>query len=201
MLFHTTTPEQVDTSQEAADNFVNWYVYELGVQPSSATYETAFEMAMSVCMMRASNVAPQKAMETLKDNYGFSATEAAAVVRGAMEALCSQQYNTGFRTYFDTNVQRFMSSMSGRLTFPYPPNEVASGTFMALTCYEMMRPGGGGTHVYDSMVGYVNAGKLALTGPQTTQEVMYILINLAVASGCSALTTQLPPVIQMAVRS
>lgn len=181
-------------SQTAYTNFVAWWAYEFQVQQDfNVPADKIYGAGIAVCGSRYQHAGTDAILTVIERDMGFTKAGAAGIYRAALEALCPE-YNLGYKTYFDSNVDTMIAALSGKIVFKVMPPAYQFGYFMKETCAALVQFGGSG--LWNHMVGMGTQLDLMEGGTVTEQELrMYI--KAAVSSGCSSLTTQLPPVILM----
>ena len=187
----------VDLSAEAQQNFHAWMSYEAQTPADSHGVSVDITSGVSACDWRSRHLEVTRVMELLQSEMSYNPTGAAAILAGALRALCPQG-DLGFRTSFDIDVEKFQNAMAlTEIQFDNPPTYDKYGNFMKAACQGMADPAVGGTGVYDHMVATMqaNATQMIQAGDQHALDVM---INLAVTAGCYAVHGQLPPRIQQA---
>ena len=137
--------------------FYTWVSYEaLDVKQLSHSDSEFYAAGLGVCSWIVNGQATAtRSVDVLKQNAGYTGTEAAAIVRSALVALCPS-YDLGFRTAFDTDFAKFVDSMRGRITFLRDIAYEEVGTFMAATCMILGDPSIGGAGVYGACLLYTS---------------------------------------------
>lgn len=184
-----------DNSPAAYEKFAAWWNYEVMTSTDAAVAANlVYEAGITACGSRHSRVGTEAISTVLERDLGFTRSGAAGIYKSALEALCPQ-YNLGYQTELDKNTTKMMEALKARITFkPVPPYH-QFGFFLKEACAALAKSGG--PQLWDHMV--LMRTQLALMEKgKISPDILRIYIKAAVSSGCSALTTQLPPLIQMA---
>ncbi len=190
----------VDYSSSAQELFYTWVSYEaLDAKQLTHSDSEFYAAGLGVCSWIVNGQATAaRSVDVLKQNAGYTGTEAAAIVRSALVALCPS-YDLGFRTAFDADFAKFVDSMRGRITFLRDIAYEEVGTFMAATCMILGDPSIGGAGVYGAIQNMAAQRYITMVDANDEQTIR-VLINLATSAHCNGYYSHLPPVIQGAVR-
>jgi hypothetical protein len=186
-----------NSSNEAKQAYYDWWVYEVQVPQDYRDFSTIYTDGIAACGARARGAGVTAIETTWKNELGYTASGASAILKAALVALCPQ-YDLGYTTYFDRNVQAFASNAMKHITFGRTDIKLYEfGAFMEETCASLQLSTIGGTGIVAQMGGLVNSGYFTLVDGSVDMNVLYILINEATKAGCMGSTTWLPPVVQM----
>lgn len=186
-----------DSSQAARSKFASWWAYEVQTdQDAAVPADKAYSAGVSVCLSRYRGAGTAAIETVLERDLGFTKSGAAGIYKSALEALCTQ-YNLGYMTYFDKNVQTMIAAVTApsRVTYRQMPPAYHFGYFMKEACAALTKFGG--PQLWNHMVGMSSKLDLMEQG-KISEPTLRIYLKAAVSSGCTGLSTQLPPVIQMA---
>ncbi len=126
----------IDASGQAAANYRAWLDYELNADADRLRdFETeAYPDGVSTCGQLALGTDLTLIERTLSGVKGWSGTGAAAIIKGAVNALCPQ-FNRGYQTYFDRTVTSASTALAAALPWSQgPPPFYEIGYFMKATC-------------------------------------------------------------------
>lgn len=125
-----------DASPAATSNYANWLSYEMNSDGDlNRDFETeAYPDGVSVCAQLALGTSIPTIEQTLAGAKGWSGTGAAAIVKGALNALCPQ-HNQGYKTYFDRNVDSASAVLANALPWNNGvPGIYETGSFIKEAC-------------------------------------------------------------------
>ena len=132
-----------DASQTAADNYRLWLTYEMALpQDLNREYETeAYPDGVSVCAKLATGTDVRLIEDHLSGTRGYTRSGAAAIIKGAVQALCPHR-NQGYMTYFDRQVVSATTALTTSMSWsPEPPPYYEIGYFMKFTCAYLQQYG------------------------------------------------------------
>jgi len=174
-----------DPSQLAYDNFYSWWVYEVQTpQDWQESFEqTIYPLGVSTCGHLALGKRPSVIAAKIATENGLTGSAGQAIVVGAMKALCTK-YDTGYKSYFDKNVDAFAVMVQQDLAFSDPkPTRVDFGYFMKEVCWYFTYDRGVRSEAPAAMSALRNVRYLP--NVLTTRDTMWTAINDAISAGCS----------------
>ncbi len=124
-----------DPSAEAAERYRAWLDYELDAETDRLRdFESdAYPTGVVVCSQFALRARASEIEAGLKVKQ-WSGSGAAGIVKSALEALCPQ-FNSGYRTHFDRNVDSASVVLASAMSWPQgPPLFYELGYFMKAAC-------------------------------------------------------------------
>lgn len=173
-----------DPSQLAHDNFYTWWVYEVQTpQDWQESFEqTIYPLGVTTCGQLALGKKPTVVAASIAAEDGLTGSAGQAIVVSAMKTLCPK-YNTGYKSYFDKNVDAFAVTVQRDLTFGNPkPTHEDYGYFMKEVCWYFTYDRGVRSGAPAAMSALRNVRYLP--NVLTTRETMWIAINDAISAGC-----------------
>ena len=181
----------IDASGTAATNYRAWLDYELNSDGDRLrNFETeAYPDGVFVCARLASGTAVAVIESTLSGTKGWSGTGAAAIIKGAVNALCPQ-FNQGYQTYFDRTVASATTALAGALPWSHgPPPFYEIGYFMKASCAYLSTTGsaiGLEAHLHSFRVGGPNQSTSAAAFVQRVldDQLLRRATHHAVFAGC-----------------
>lgn len=186
----------VDLSAEAQQAFHAWVEYEVQGPSESQGPDMDVTAGVAACEWRSQHLETTRIVGLLRSEMGYDGTGAAAVLAGALRALCTQG-DLGYRTTFDIDTEKFMNALTLLdLTFDTPPTVYQYGFFLKTTCQGMINPQVGGPGIYEYMVAQMQTSVPMIHAGD--QHALDVFIHEAVLAGCSVMMDQLPPRIQNA---
>jgi hypothetical protein len=176
--------DYVDLTPAARDAFARWVAYEIWEPAYSKGASEDFASGVIACMWRHEGVLADRVVDLLVSERGYLGGGAAAVLRGALAAMCPS-LDLGYRTYFDRNVDRFQISLSNKgLQFSREYLFYEYGGFLKGACHALMSPAVGRSGIRAWVAAGNADGTLTLPGVGATQDVVDIFVREAAAAGC-----------------
>lgn len=129
-------PGVYDPSETAAANYRLWLNYEMDSDSDLARGfdSDSYPDGVSVCAQLALSTPIEKIEMKLSGSKGWSGTGAAAIVKGALNALCPR-YNQGYQTGFDRTVDSASAVLARAVTWAgVAPGIYETGYFIKEAC-------------------------------------------------------------------
>lgn len=175
--------QYVDTSQEAKNSFYTAWVYEVPTPQDWALdfNKDVYTLGIATCLQRAKKATPAAIAAAWGANYEVTPGGGQAIVASALNTLCPT-YNTGYKTYFDRNVDRFMTTVTQKLTFPSNFTVADYGYFMKEVCWYFTFDRGPRSGVVEAMNATASYRNMAAS--LQNRDHMWIAIEDAIDAGC-----------------